>query len=57
MDDLEEDPGLRQNINIFRDTSKPIPVDLNDVEDPNAPYITLEEMLDELVIDDVEMGE
>ncbi|XP_023028053.2 60S ribosomal export protein NMD3 [Leptinotarsa decemlineata] len=27
LDDLEEDPALRQNINIFKDNSKQIPVD------------------------------
>lgn len=57
LDDLEEDPALRQNINIFRDASKQIPVDSNDVQDETAPHITLEEMLDDLVIDDVEMGD
>lgn len=57
MDDLEEDPGLRQNINIFKDKSKVIPVDSYDALDPDAPHITLEEMLDDLVIDDVEMAE
>ena len=58
MEDLEEDPELRQNVNIFRDPSKQIPVDTDDMDDPNAPRITLEEMLDDLALeDDVEMGE
>lgn len=57
LEDLEEDPALRQNVNIFKDKTKQIPVDVNDMEDPSAPRITLEEMLDDLVIDDVEMGE
>ncbi|CAH0547910.1 unnamed protein product [Brassicogethes aeneus] len=57
LDDLEEDPALRQNINIFKDASKAIPVDSNDDFDPNMPHVTLEEMLDDLVIDDVEMAE
>lgn len=57
LDDLEEDPDLRQNINIFKDSSKQIPIDANDVVDPSVPHITLEEMLDDLVIEDVEMGE
>lgn len=57
MDDLEEDPALRQNINIFKDKNKIIPVDSNDECDPSVPRVTLEEMLDDLVIDDVEMSE
>ncbi|XP_030749666.1 60S ribosomal export protein NMD3 [Sitophilus oryzae] len=57
MDDLEEDPELRRNVNIFKD-SKATPVDDNDVNyDPNEPRITLEEMLDDLTVDDVEMAE
>jgi len=56
LDDLEEDPELRQNINIFRDTRKQIPVDTNEI-DPSIPQITLEEMLDDLVIEDTEMTE
>lgn len=56
LDELEEDPELRQNINIFRDTRKQIPVDTNEI-DPSVPQITLEEMLDDLVIEDVEMAE
>ncbi|XP_026466185.1 60S ribosomal export protein NMD3-like [Ctenocephalides felis] len=55
LDDLEEDPVMRQNINIFRD--KTIPVDVDDMDDPSVPRITLEEMLDDLDIQDVEMGE
>lgn len=34
-----------------------MPVDTNDMEDPSQPRITLEEMLDDLVLDDVEMTE
>ncbi|XP_015606312.1 60S ribosomal export protein NMD3 [Cephus cinctus] len=56
LDELEEDPEMRQNINIFRDSSKQIPVDSSEM-DPSIPRITLEEMLDDLVIDDTEMGE
>lgn len=57
LDDLEEDPQLRQNVNIFKDSSKMIPVDINDGIDPSVPRITLEEMLDDLVLEDDEMGE
>lgn len=57
MDDLEEDPELRQNVNVFKDSSKMIPVDTNDMDDPSIPRITLEEMLDDLVLEDVEMAD
>lgn len=58
LDDLEEDPQLRLNVNIFKDTSKQqMPVDVNDMDDPSMPHITLEEMLDDLVLDDDEMGD
>ncbi|KAJ8960085.1 hypothetical protein NQ314_006120 [Rhamnusium bicolor] len=57
LDDLEEDAALRQNINIFKDKAKQIPIDSNDSYDEMVPHITLEEMLDDLVIDEVEMDE
>lgn len=58
LDDLEEDPEMRQHINIFKDAKKQqIAVDVNDMIDPSAPQITLEEMLDDLVLDDVEMAD
>lgn len=34
-----------------------MPVDVDDMDDPGVPRITLEEMLDDLVLDDDEMGE
>lgn len=53
LDDLEEDPALRQNVNIFKSN---IAIDSNDPNfDPTMPQISLEEMLDDLTIDDVEM--
>ncbi|EZA53026.1 hypothetical protein DMN91_002939 [Ooceraea biroi] len=55
LDELEEDPEFRQNVNIFRDSSK-IPVDTDEI-DPTVPRITLAEMLDDLAIEDVEMGD
>lgn len=55
LDDLEEDPAFRQNINIFKDASK-IPVTTDEI-DPSLPTITLAEMLDDLNIEDVEMSE
>ncbi|XP_046962888.1 60S ribosomal export protein NMD3 [Vanessa cardui] len=55
LDDLEEDPAMRQNINIFKDENK-IPVDTDEI-DPSLPRITLAEMLDDLIIEDEEMTE
>ncbi|GLV41288.1 Nonsense-mediated mRNA 3 [Carabus blaptoides fortunei] len=57
LDELEEDPTLRQNINIFKDATKQIPIDDNEMNDPSMPHITLAEMLDDLQIEDVEMAE
>lgn len=57
LEDLEEDPTLRQNVNIFKDNSKQIPVDADEVIDSTVPHVTLEEMLDDLTIEDVEMQE
>lgn len=55
LDELEEDPELRQNVNIFRDSRKQIPITTNEI-DPTLPQITLEEMIDDLVIEDAEMS-
>lgn len=58
MIDLEEDPEMRQNINIYKDTKKmQMAVDVNDMADPSVPQITLKEMLDYLVIADVETAD
>lgn len=56
MDEIEEDPTLRQNINIYKDSTKAqIYVTTDDMDDPSVPRITLAEMLDDLVLDDVDM--
>lgn len=53
LEDLEEDADMRQKVNIFKDIKKQqMAVDINDMEDPTLPQITLEEMLDDLVLDD-----
>jgi nonsense-mediated mRNA decay protein 3 len=58
LDDLEEDPAYRQNVNIFCDKSKEqIAVDVDDLGDETIPHITLDEMLDDLNLEDVEMPE
>ena len=47
---------MRQRVNIYKDRRKQqIAVDENDIDDSEAPQITLEEMLDDLVLNDVEM--
>lgn len=54
MEDLEEDPMLRQNINIYKDHQKiqnEMAIDSDDV-DEDAPQITLQEMLEDLIIED-----
>lgn len=50
---------MRQRVNIYKDSKKQqMPVDTDDMDDPGAPQITLEEMLDDLQIsNDVEMSE
>lgn len=55
MEDIEEDPEMRQNINIFKDPRKSIPVDTNELSDTSYPQISLEEMLEDLAIDDIEI--
>ncbi|KJH42563.1 NMD3 family protein [Dictyocaulus viviparus] len=54
MDDVEEDPLIREKINIYKDHSGGKHEDDSfDDEIPDAP--TLEEMLDDLVLEDKEM--
>jgi nonsense-mediated mRNA decay protein 3 len=49
---------LRNTINIYKDIKKQqIAVDTDDMEDSSVPQITLDEMLDDLTLDDVEMSE
>ncbi|XP_046396883.1 60S ribosomal export protein NMD3 [Ischnura elegans] len=58
LEDLEEDPGYRQNVNIYKARKAPCAVDVNDPdEDETMPKITLEEMLDDLDIGDDMDGE
>jgi len=46
--DLEEDPTMRQYVNIYKDTTK-VPVDEDD-DDADCPKISLAEMLEDLDI-------
>lgn len=55
LEDIEEDPEYRKQINVYRDTSKPINNNNNGQsmeEDNNYPHITLAEMLDDLHLND-----
>jgi len=54
MDDLEEDKDFRQNVNIYKDLEADMESAAEDDED-GAPRISLEEMMEDLVIyeDDV----
>merc|ERR1711953_1267004 len=49
MEDIEEDPAMRQFINIYKDKERNVPVDEDD-EAPDLPQVTLAEMLDDLDI-------
>ncbi|KAJ8321900.1 hypothetical protein KUTeg_000371 [Tegillarca granosa] len=51
LEDLEEDPSYRQNINIYKDSSK-ITVENVESDDEGLPQISLQEMLDDLNIED-----
>ena len=54
LQDLEEDPELRTNVNIYRDPNK-VAVDDSELSssegEDGVPRITLAEMLDEMTID------
>jgi len=53
LEDLEEDPIIRQNVNIYADKDKVeamMAVDTDHLEE-DAPQITLQEMLEDLAID------
>ncbi|CAH1772405.1 unnamed protein product [Owenia fusiformis] len=56
LEDLEEDPDLRHNVNIYKDTNK-IAVDQDDTDDENVPTVSLQEMLDDLHISTDATGE
>ncbi|CAE1291446.1 NMD3 [Acanthosepion pharaonis] len=56
QEDLEEDDSYRQNVNIFKDSTK-TPVDLDDIEDEHLPQISLQEMLDDMKLVDPTGGD
>lgn len=55
LEELEEDPAYRQNVNVYLDREK-LAIDTDD-EDADAPKITLQEMLDDLTLHDDPMGD
>ncbi|XP_071528653.1 60S ribosomal export protein NMD3 [Panulirus ornatus] len=55
LEDLEEDPQYRSNVNIYRDKAKQVAVDIES-ELEELPEVTLEEMLDDLHIGDDPTG-
>lgn len=55
LEDLEEDPKNRENINIYKDPRK-MNVEHEESDNEGMPQISLQEMLDDLKIDDVEMA-
>lgn len=50
LEDLEEEPELRQNINIYKDAKKMINVDETEESGEEVPQVTLAEMMDDLVL-------
>lgn len=51
LEDLEEDPQYRENVNIYKDKTR-IAVETDETDDEGAPQISLQEMLDDLHITD-----
>lgn len=57
MDDLEEDPMLRERVNVYLDKKKinsEMAVDTDDLDHEGIPQITLQEMLEDLDLDEDE---
>lgn len=56
LEDLEEDPAYRKNVDIYKDKDK-ILVDTDETDDEDVPRITLQEMLDDLHLTEDATGE
>lgn len=56
LEDLEEDPDYRQNINIYRNAERHTAVE-SDSDAEDMPHISLQEMLDDLCLEDATGGE
>lgn len=59
LDDLEEDPTLRKNVNIYKDNTPKNEECRPDEEplEPDVPQISVEEMLEELTLEDEPMDQ
>ena len=57
MEDIEEDPAMRQYINIYKDKESHVPVDEDDDDNADLPQVSLAEMLDDLDIGEDATGE
>jgi len=57
LEDLEEDPKARENINIYKDPKKMMAVEADMNDNDNMPQISLQEMLDDMCIQDDPMGD
>ena len=57
LEDLEEDPKSRENINIYKDQRKILNVENEDSDCENVPQISLQEMLDDLRLTDEPMDD
>jgi nonsense-mediated mRNA decay protein 3 len=55
LDDVEEDAVMRQKINIYRDQTKTMAIDEDDEGEDLPEGPSLQEMLDDLVLDDEPM--
>lgn len=51
LEDLEEDPQYRTNVNIYCDQTKVVTIAGAADEEEDLPQVGLEEMLDDLIID------
>ena len=56
LEDLEEDPKARENVNIYKDPRK-IAVEPEESDAENAPQISLQEMLETLNLKDEPMDD
>ncbi len=58
LEDLEEDPKARENVNIYKDPRKMVNVEAEKTDqDDEMPKISLQEMLDDLHLQDDPMGD
>ena len=51
LEDLEEDPELRKNVNVYKDANKAKRNAESELDDEEVPKIDLAEMLDDMTLD------